>query len=120
MRIVIPPKRVLLFFAALFLAPTCLFAWVCWPGSFTRCNYERIQPGMSREQVAALLGSPGEVIQGVPDIYPRRNVPGAPPGWSGVVWGDTYLHWSEGNRDIYVGMVKGVVANKYFFDLSLP
>jgi hypothetical protein len=101
------------------LAVVGLYAWVNWPGRFSYSNYERIEVGMSRERVAELLGSPGEETKTIPG-FPRYVFrPGAPPGWTGVVWGDTFVHWQDGNRDIYVGLSEGRVASKYYWEPSL-
>lgn len=92
--------------------------WWYWPGCFSHANFDRIQPGMSREQVAELLGSPGEVTKSIPHHPPFVQNPGYPPGWTGAVWGDTYVHWQDGYRVIYVGFAEEQVASKYFWEPS--
>lgn len=94
-------------------------AWICWPGCFSRFNYGRIDVGMSRDRVTELLGSPGEETTLIPGHPPYVEKPGAPPGWLGVVWGDTFVHWRDGDRDIYVGFTAGLVTSKFFYEVSL-
>lgn len=103
----------------LLVAAGALTAWWYWPGCFSHANYDRIQSGMSREQVAKLLGSPGEETKSIPGHPPYVQKPGYPPGWTGVVWGDTFIHWQDGYRDIYVGFVEGRVASKWYYEPSL-
>jgi hypothetical protein len=33
--------------------------------------------------------------------------------------GDTFVHWQDGYRDIYVGFVEGRVTSKHFWKPSL-
>jgi hypothetical protein len=105
--------------ALLLIAAGALTAWIYWPGCFSYANYQRIQVGMSREQVAELLGSPGEETESIPGHPPYVHLPGAPPGWTGVVWGDTFVHWEDGGRDIYVGFAEGRVTSKFYWEPSL-
>lgn len=105
--------------ALLLAAVGVVTAWWYWPGCFSYANYGRIQPNMSREQVAELLGSPGEVVESIPHHPPYVQKPGYPPGWTGAVWGDTFVHWQDGNRDIYVGFVEGRATSKHFWEPSL-
>jgi hypothetical protein len=97
-----------------------LAAWVYWPGCVSHANYERIQVGMSRELVAKLLGSPGEETECIPGYPPYVHLPGAPPGWTGIVWGDTFVHWQDGSQEIYVGFIQGRVASKDYSWELLP
>jgi hypothetical protein len=94
-----------------------LYVWQNRPGRFSYSNFQRIQNGMTREQVTELLGSPGEETESIPGFPPY--VPGAPPGWTGVVWGDTFVHWQSGDREIYVGFLKGRVTSKHYWEPSL-
>jgi SmpA / OmlA family len=94
-------------------------AWWLWPGCFSKANYDRIQPGMSRDQVAALLGSPGRETKSIPHHPPYHQKPGYPPGWTGAVWGDTFIHWQDGYKDIYVGFADGQVTSKFYWEPSL-
>ena len=55
---------------ALPLISAGLAAWVYWPGCFSRANFVRIQVGMSREQVAKVLGSPGAEEKKLIPEYP--------------------------------------------------
>jgi hypothetical protein len=96
-----------------------LYAWVNRQGCFSYSNYQRIQNGMNREQVAALLGSPGEETKSIPEFPAYVQLPGAPPGWTGVVWGDKFVHWQSGNREIYVGFAEGRVTSKHYWEPSL-
>jgi hypothetical protein len=77
-------------------------------------DFQRIQTGMTRDQVADLLGSPGEEVS--IDFIPRHpqdtRLPGAPPGWTGVVWGDTVLYWHFGQLTIWVAFIDGRVNSK--------
>jgi hypothetical protein len=75
---------------------------------------ERIRIGMSREQVDELLGSHGEVTKNILGFPPYAHVPGAPPGWNGCVWGDTFVLWEFGSAEIFVGFSEGRVTSKYF------
>lgn len=102
--------------AGLLIALGALAAWVYWPGCFSNANYERIQVGMSREQVAKLLGSPGEETKSIRGYPSYVHLPGAPPGWRGVVWGDTFLRWQDGDREIYVGFSEAQVTNKHYWE----
>jgi hypothetical protein len=69
-----------------------LTVWSRRPGWLSETNYERIRVDMSRQQVAELLGSPGEISKSIPH-WPRYvHEPGYPPGWTGVVWGDTFVY----------------------------
>jgi len=105
--------------ALLLIAAGALTALVYWPGCFSHTNYERVQVGMSREQVAELLGSPGEETTNIPGYPAYVHLPGAPPGWTGVVWGDMFVHWQDGSQDIYVGFAGGRVTSKHYWELSL-
>lgn len=105
--------------ALLLAAGGALTAWVYPPGCISHANYERIRAGMSREQVVELLGSPGEVSKSIPHWPPYIHEPGYPPGWTGVVWGDTFVHWQEGHRDIYVGFAGGRVTSEWYKEPSL-
>lgn len=103
--------------ALLLIAGGALTAWIYWPGRISHANFQRIQVGMSREQVADLLGSLGEETKSIPshDVH----LPGSPPGWTGVVWGDTFVHWKDGNRLIYIGLAEGRVTSKFYWKYSL-
>jgi len=105
--------------AVLAIAIGLPYAWTQRTGCFSYSNYQRIQNRMSREQVIELLGSSGEVTQNIPEFPPYVHLPGAPPGWTGVVWGDTFVHWRDGNRDIYVGFSEGRVTSKDYWEPSL-
>ena len=105
--------------ALLAVAAGLLYAWTERTGCFSYSNYQRIQAGMSREQVAELLGSPGEETKNIPGVPPYVRLPGAPPGWRGAVWGDTFVHWQDGSRDIYVGFSEGRVTSKDYWEPSL-
>jgi hypothetical protein len=105
--------------AWLTVAAGLLYSWADRPGSFSHSNYQRIENGMSREQVAELLGSPGEETKTIPGFPAYVHLPGAPPGWTGVVWGDTFVHWQSGSRDIYVGFFEGRVSSKHYWEPSL-
>lgn len=96
-----------------------LFAWSERTGCFSYSNYQRIQVGMSRQQVADQLGSPGDETKNIPGFPAYVHLPGAPPGWTGVVWGDTFVHWHDGVRDIYVGFSEGRVTSKHYWEPSL-
>jgi hypothetical protein len=91
-----------------------LFFWLARAGVASSFNYDRIQPGMSREQVEALLGSAGTEVKSIPGVQPDMQAPGAPPGWTGVVWGDTYLYWESGPDQIWVGLSEGRVVSKHY------
>ena len=88
--------------------------WLGRTGVVSRFNYDRIQVGMSREQVEALLGSPGTEVKSIPGVQPDMQAPGAPPGWTGVVWGDTYLYWESGPDQIWVGLSQGRVVSRFY------
>jgi hypothetical protein len=103
----------------LYVAVGVLFLWWYQPGCFSEVNYDRIQPGMSREQVAELLGSPGKETESIPGHPPYYHQPGYPPGWTGVIWGDTFIRWQDGHRDIYVGFAEGRVTSKHFWEPCL-
>jgi hypothetical protein len=94
-------------------------AWVTWPGCFSYCNYQRIQNGMNRQQVTELLGSAGEETTSIPGYPPYVHLPGAPPGWTGVVWGDTFVRWYSDGVEIYVGFSEGCVTSKCYLATSL-
>jgi hypothetical protein len=99
-------------------ASVCLSAWVCWPGRMSYVNYYRVQVGMSRERVAELLGSRGEESADIPGFPPYVHLPGAPPGWTGVVWGDTFVRWQSGDLEVYVGFSEGQVVSKNLLETS--
>jgi hypothetical protein len=100
-------------------AAVSLCAWACWPGRVSFANYLRVRGGMSRERVANLLGSPGEETAYIPGFPPYVHLPGAPPGWTGVVWGDTFVRWQSGDLEVYVGFSEGrVVSKNYFLETS--
>ena len=77
-------------------------------------DFQRIQTGMSRDQVAELLGSPGKEvsINFIPGHPEDTHLPGAPPGWTGVVWGDTVVYWCFGQLEIWVAFIDGRVNSK--------
>lgn len=112
-----PGRRGLL--AVAVLAAVGAAVWLTRPGCFSWSNYDRIAAGMSREQVAALLGSPGQVVEHVPGWAVKR--PDAPPGENGFVWGDTYVVWCPGwGCDvIYVGFSGGRVVSKWYWEHPL-
>ncbi|MCE9562739.1 MAG: hypothetical protein K8U57_11895 [Planctomycetes bacterium] len=105
--------------ALLLIATGALTAWVYWQGCFSHANYTRIRDSMSREQVAELLGSSGEETKSIPCHPSYVQKPGYPPGWTGVVWGDTFIHWQDGSRGVYVGFVEGRVVSKCYLEPSL-
>ena len=43
------------------------------------------------------------------------HLPGAPPGWHGVVWGDTVVEWRFGQAEIWVAFVDGRVNTKHYW-----
>lgn len=100
-----------------------LVAWLNRPGTVAWVNYERIRPGMSVEQVELLLGRPGAEIgerelpgvvdHEVPLDHPKRVKP--------VISGERYLKWNEreNDRTVIVSLKDGVVAEKWFWELSL-
>ncbi|WP_439626239.1 hypothetical protein [Gemmata sp.] len=101
-------------------------AWWNRPGCYSGRNYERIEKGMTLEQVEALLGKPGEEV---PDYeIPRGRPRGEPPdptfggdvpgSWCGGVWGDPVYRWWKtrpyvGAAQILVGVSGGRVISKY-------
>lgn len=93
--------------------------WVDRPGCFSHSNFLHIQTGMSREQVAGLLRSSGDEVKSIPEFPPYVRLDGAPPGWTGVVWGDTFVRWKSGDRDIHVGFTEGRVTSKCYWEPSL-
>ena len=101
------------------VAAVLLYARADRTACFSYTDYQRIQNGMSREPVAELLGSPGEETKSIPGFPAYVHLPGAPPGWTGVVWGDTFVHWQDGDRDIYVGFAEGRVTSKHYWEPSL-
>src|ERR1700728_3526644 len=64
--------------ATLMVLTGLLYAWNERKGCFSYSNYQRIQNGVSREQVAELLGSPGEETKSIPGFPPYVRLPGAP------------------------------------------
>jgi len=106
--------------AILLAAAGAQIRWRNRSGCISYVNHERIQVGMKREQVAELLGSPGEEPKyNIPHYPPYVRKPGAPPGWSGVIWGDTYAVWQDGYREIQVGFASGRVTSKHYWEPSL-
>jgi hypothetical protein len=101
------------------IAVSSIYAWVNQTGCFSYANFERIQVGMSREEVADLLGSFGQETTSIPGYPPYVHLPGAPPGWTGVVWGDTFVHWEDDGREIYVGFSNGRVTSTHYWEPSL-
>jgi outer membrane protein assembly factor BamE (lipoprotein component of BamABCDE complex) len=71
---------VVLVLSVLTVVAGILLAWVYGAGCFSHTNFQRIQSGMSREQVTALLGSPGEETKSIPGFPEYVHLPGAPPG----------------------------------------
>lgn len=88
-------------------------------GEVSYRNYERISVGMTREQVEALLGSAGEEVKTIPQFPAYIHPPDVPPGWTGVVWGDTFVRWQSGDRDIHIGFSEGRVTSKHYWEPSL-
>lgn len=102
----------------LFAAPALIYFWSIWPGCFSYNNYDKIRVGMNRERAVEILGSEGEVTKSIPGFPPYVHLPGAPPQNTGVVWGDVYVQWTDGDRTIYIGFANGVVTSKYFDEYS--
>jgi hypothetical protein len=87
--------------------------WFGTSGTFSRLNYERIQPGMSLAQIEQLLGEPGESLeeQYVTHVVDRsdeqrREKP--------VIHGEKYYRWRKKALCIIVSFENEVVAEKYF------
>jgi hypothetical protein len=121
--------------------------FICiWTDSPYQKGYKSIQPGMSREEVEALLGPGTEVKQSeVPQIRvlvnpddavkiaekdeqdrragrPPRTVrdPSYPTRSKHVVEGDQILHWhNETGEEIYVAFEDGRVREKWYWRPSL-
>jgi hypothetical protein len=75
-----------------------------------RAKYERIQVGMSLAEVEELVGSAGK--KAPLDEVPQCELPGAPPGWHHVVWGDEYYHWWR-KMPLWIGLQDGRVVSKH-------
>ena len=97
------------------------YRWTIRTGCISYHNYKRIQVGMSRVEVIQLLGLSGEVVEAnqIPIVPNYAIPPGSPAGWSGAVWGDSYVRWYDGQQKIYIGLVEGRVVNKWYWQLSL-
>jgi hypothetical protein len=104
----------------LVLLTTAVVAWLCWPGCLSYFNFYRISEGMTREQVQALLGSAGQEVSSdsIPGYAPSVHLPGAPPGWTGVVWGDSFVEWRGEGPTIIIGFEHGKVTSKYYWQPS--
>src|SRR5262249_15726915 len=117
-----------------------------WSDSRYQGRYNSIQPGMSREEVEALLGPGTEGKQSeVPQIHalvnpddavaiserdkqdrrtgrPPRTTrdPSIPTRLKHVVEGEQILHWSfETGEEVYVAFADGKVRQKWYRRLSL-
>jgi hypothetical protein len=102
-------------------------AWVAWSryqdriGCVSRLNFDRIEEGMSLEEVEALLGSPGEELATIPhtidladaDDYGRGRERNLVPGQKCFLWNDSHLK-------IWVGFAKGRVAGKELSAYAVP
>lgn len=87
-------------------------------------NYERIRPGMMVEEVERLMGAPGSevtVTNGLPQVVDHGVPLGDPKRIKPVVSGERYLKWNlaENDRTVIVSLQGGVVAEKWFRELSL-
>ena len=84
------------------------------PGYPSQRNFDRIEKGMDLEQVERLLG-PGEQIRPTeaPGVPPYAKFPDSPDGCYGVVWGDHFFRWRDGEDAVLVGFSNGTVASKY-------
>ncbi len=107
--------------AVVLVVGSLVYIWQTQPERALGQNCERIRVGMSREEVAALFGSPGEEIGAdqMPGYPPYAHDPAAPPGWNGVVWGDTFVVWHAGQATVFVGFSNGRVTSKCFLMPSL-
>jgi hypothetical protein len=91
-------------------------------GQVTCANYERIEKGMSMEQVEELLGSAGELTECVPQSCDRSELlPGKPGRNVNVVWGEKMYIWANKRHwiHVYIGFTKGRVVSKYCSEASL-
>jgi hypothetical protein len=128
--------------AALALVGLALFALLHWPAQPALYrNYERVENGMTMEQVQALLG-PGREIgkDDMPSVVrpaPGVKVPKDPPGGpyrtvrdypivhAPVVEGDRFFEWPSdwpplsGGPYIIIGFRGGKVCDKWYWEPSL-
>ncbi len=101
-----------------------LAAWSNRPGVVSWANYERIRPGMTVEKVERLLGGPGREVSetdGLPGVVDHDVPLDHPKRVRPVVNGERYLKWNvrENDRTVIVSLRAGVVAEKWFSELSL-
>jgi hypothetical protein len=113
----------------------------CPPGRPCRCNYERVQVGMSLQEVEAFLGPGTEIgrdrLPGMVRPKPGVVVPKDPPGGPyrtqrdypvevvPVVQGDRFFEWPparpplSGGLQIIVAFRDGRVCDKTYWEPSL-
>jgi hypothetical protein len=83
--------------------------------------YERIQTGMTLDEVERVLGHPGREVReselertvdwNLPVGHPRRVKP--------VISGEHYFRWEKGSGYIIVSLRGGVVAEKWYWESNL-
>ena len=96
------------------LAGCCLFLLLRCPAKeVNHCNFEKLIPGMTVEEVTAIFGTPATEI-------PRDRV----PRYSNeipVVSGDRYFQWygSVNGITVIVGMKDDGLVDKWYWEASL-
>jgi hypothetical protein len=122
-------KLILMSFAAGLLSLACLWLYLsfCGKGVVGRCNYNRIENGMTLEEVTALLG-PGDEVSGVP-IYVDHSEPDREKRFKPVVTGERCFQWPKGWSmysisdlgavRIIIGLKDGKVCDKWIYEPSL-
>ena len=90
-------------------------------GVFSYENYQRIQIGMTREQVESLLGVPGEEIgeSELPEVVDWTQPVDSQRRLKRVVSGQEFFRWRDDSRKIFVGLQDGSVLEKWHWEPSL-
>jgi hypothetical protein len=109
----------LLGFLAFAVVVLVLYRTFCPPGQVCRCNYRRVQVGMTVADVESLLGPgqeiPEEEVPGVPAyVKPMRKGRSAP-----IIEGDLFYRWDDGYTEVYVGFKGHRVHEKVWLEPSL-
>jgi hypothetical protein len=114
-------KRSFLIVLVITLAISALGAWWCRSGTFSRWNFSRIRPGMSLEQVEALLGGSGqEIVEShVPGIVDWNERVDSPKRVKAIIAGERFFRWEEDGCYIIVSLKAGVVFEKHYWEPSL-
>jgi hypothetical protein len=92
------------------LAAVCLLVSGCSGSRITKANADRINVGMTEQEVSAILGGPNETSEvALPDVGAMM---GAVPGVSALPKKARQSVWKEGPKVITITFVDGRVSAK--------